>query len=102
MKCKKCKTEFKPKKSYHRYCTSCIKIAVRCKTCNKMVLPKNGKYSCCGHEESVDHVKRANKSRSSGRSLGDILFEMEHGVSPERAAWNDGEYADYLNIPNRS
>jgi hypothetical protein len=78
--CRGCKKEFIPAKSYFNFCDSCIKKAAKCKTCGKIVLAKNGVFKCCGHEEC------AKPSRFAGKSLDEILFIMEYGVTYAEAA----------------
>ncbi len=84
MNCKGCTATFTPAKSFHRYCADCSKKLTRCAACNRLVYPSDGKYSCCGITETVEHVKEANEpSRMRGRSLDDMLFILEHNMTPE-------------------
>ena len=75
--CSRCKKSFEPKKTFHHICNSCIKTAAKCKTCNKIVFEKNGYYECCGHSETKP-------SRLRGRSLEEMIFILETGLTPEQ------------------
>jgi hypothetical protein len=92
-KCQACKDEFKPKKTFHYLCGSCIKRAAKCKTCGKIVMPKKGEYRCCGH------VEGSRPSRLHGKSLDEMVFILENNMTYDQAASFYG-MDDFLEPPN--
>ncbi len=68
-----------------------------CRTCNKKVVPKNGKLKCCGISERVGECKTENQrhSRAVAREIGKIF-------DPVESHWNedDEDFTDHEGIPN--
>lgn len=93
--CKGCEDKFNPTKPFHSYCSACSKLLTKCLSCSGLVFPKDETYFCCGIAETVSAVNLANKpSRFRGRSLEEMLFIMEHNMTPEQSAkiWTEDDY----------
>lgn len=46
--CSLCRQKFQPKRNFYHYCEDCRKNADRCQTCDGILFPIEGQYSCCG------------------------------------------------------
>lgn len=79
-KCSNCKKIFSPKKDYYKFCDYCIGKAAKCKTCGKMVVAKNNRFICCGHNESSVN------GRMAGRSLDEMLFILQNNMTYDEAS----------------
>ena len=83
MKCAGCRNEFTPQKSYYRLCGECFKTACKCLLCGKIVMPKDGSYSCCGVTESI--ARAGQRSRLAGMSFEDMVFTLQNNMMPDEA-----------------
>lgn len=70
--CRGCRAKFEPKKSFHFLCDDCFPKAARCQTCGKVVIEKDGRWVCCGHDEDADESR--SKERVRTLMITDALF----------------------------
>jgi len=74
-----------------------------CRTCRTKRMAVNGRVKCCGHEETVEAIKEANKpSRMRGRSFGEIVHILETGMTYEESTRIHFGEALLDDIPNLS
>ena len=75
----------------------------RCSTCRKVVVPKNGKLSCCGITETLNDAEAARRIfRKSVAKQVNKIFDPVIAVERPDAEWENPheDPYDYEGIPN--
>ena len=95
-----CKKEFTPLKSFHFLCNDCVKHAVKCTHCSKVIFPnKKNKYVCCGNSETKKDIEFKEKfNRKQVAKALSPMFELTN------SHWNedDEDFTDIEGLPNHS